>query len=155
MTEAAELVESTVTVPAKGKTTAEFTLEPTGADQLWILKDAEGVEFDTFHVVFEGVSTGGTSNSGKATLVVTLVNTDLEFAKQPGKYDGIDTYDNENDGLGAIQKCKVKNQAPQVLEIELKANKQSENGFSFKWVAEDTSGNPVVSADPNARLEPR
>ncbi|GAB2508828.1 hypothetical protein [Microbulbifer agarilyticus] len=155
MTEAVELVESTVTVPAKGDITAEFTLEPTGADQLWILKDSNGLEFDTFHIVFEGVSSGGTSNSGKATLLITLVNTDLEFAKQPGKYDGIDTYDNENDGLGAIQKCKVKNQAPQVLEIELKANKQTPNSFSFKWVAQDTDGNLVVSADPRAQLDPR
>ena len=154
MTEAAELVESTVVVPEKGNVTANFTLEPTGADQLWILKDSEGVEFDTFHIEFEGVKAGGTGKSGKATLVITLVNTNLEFAKLPGKYDGIETYDNDNDGLGAIQKCKVKNKAPQVLEVELKANKQTSNGFSFKWVGQDQSGEPVYSADPRARIEP-
>lgn len=155
MTEAAELVESIVAVPAKGKTTADFTLEPTGADELWILKDASGTEVDTIRVQFEGVKNGGIGQSGKATLVITLVNADLVFAKLSGNIDGIETYDNDNDGLGAIKKCQVKSQEPQVLEIDLKANKPTSNGFSFKWVAEDAAGNQVVSADPRMVVKPQ
>ncbi|WP_295803323.1 hypothetical protein [uncultured Microbulbifer sp.] len=155
MTEAAELVESTVVVPEQGDVTANFTLEPTGADQVWTLKDSEGTEFDTFRVQFEGVKEGGSGKSGKATLVITLINTDLVFAKLSGNIDGMETYDNDNDGLGAIQSCQVKNQQPQVLEIDLKANKQTENGFSFKWVAEDASGEPVKSADPRMVVKPQ
>ena len=154
MTEAAELVESTVVVPEKGNVTANFTLEPTGADQVWILKDESGTVVDTISVQFEGVKDGGPSKSGKATLLISLVNTDLEFAKLAGKYDGIETYDDDNGGLGAIQTCKVKNKQPQVLEIDLKANKQSENSFSFMWVAEDKNGNEVKSADPYIILKP-
>ena len=154
MTEATEAVEACIEVPAQGKVSMNFTLEPTGEDQVWTLKDEDGNVWETICVKFEGVSAGGPGKSGKATLIVTLVNTDLVFKKLPGNIDGIETYDEIDDGLGAIKKCKVKNQQPQVLEIDLKANKQIPNGFSFKWVAEDASGNVVLSADPRARLEP-
>ncbi|WGL16122.1 hypothetical protein PVT68_15270 [Microbulbifer bruguierae] len=154
MTEAAELVESIIVVPAKGDVTANFSLEPTGADQLWILKDANATEVDTIRVQFAGVKDGGTEQSGKVTLMITLTNTDLVFAKLSGNIDGMKTYDDQNDGLGAIQSCQVKDKQPQVLEIDLKANKQSSNGFSFKWVAEDVDGNQVESADPDARFDP-
>lgn len=154
MTEATEAVEACIEVPAQGKVEMNFTLEPTGADQKWILKDDNGDEWDTICVKFDGVKSGGVGKSGKATLIVTLVNTDLNFAKQPGKYDGIDTYDEDNGGLGAIKKCQVKNKQPQVLEIDLKANKQTSNGFSFKWVAEESNGHEVKSADPGVIIIP-
>ncbi|QKX17258.1 hypothetical protein [Microbulbifer sp. YPW1] len=154
MTEATEAVEACIEVPAEGKTTFNFTLEPTGADQVWTLKDEDGDVWETICVKFEGVLAGGPEKSGTATLIVTMVNTDLVFKKLPGNIDGIETYDEIDDGLGAIKKCKVKNQQPQVLEIDLKANKQTANGFSFKWVGQDQSGETVYSADPKARIEP-
>lgn len=155
MTEATEAVEACIEVPAQGKVEMNFTLEPTGADQKWILKDDNGDEWDTICVKFDGVKNGGVGKSGKAELNIQMVNTDLVFKKLPGNIDAIETYDVINDGTGAIDKCKVDSQNAQELKLVLKANKQSENGFSFMWVAEDASGNEVKSADPQARIEPQ
>lgn len=154
MTEATEAVEACIEVPAQGKVEMNFTLEPTGADQKWILKDDNGDEWDTICVKFDGVKSGGVGKSGKAELTIQLVSTDLVFKKLPGNIDAIETYDVINDGTDGIDKCKVDSQNAQELKMVLKANKQTSSGFSFKWVAEDTSGNEVLSADPNAQLDP-
>nr|WP_010133485.1 hypothetical protein [Microbulbifer agarilyticus] len=154
MTEAAEAVETCIVVPEKGKVERNFTLEPTGADQVWVLKDEDGDEWKTICVKFEGVKDGGTGKSGKAELTIQMVNSDLVFKKLPGNIDGIDIYDVINDGNEGISSCKVDSQNAQELKMVLKANKQTSSGFSFKWVAEDTSGNEVLSADPNAQLDP-
>ncbi|MCA0892803.1 hypothetical protein [Microbulbifer agarilyticus] len=154
MTEAVELVESTVVVPEKGNVTANFTLEPTGADKVWTLKDSTGAEFDTFRIQFEGVKEGGKSKSGKATLIVSLIGTDLVFAKQSGKFDGLETYDDVNGGIDAIKRSQVDTQNTQILEIDLKANSKTPSGFAFKWAAKDTTGNVVLSADPQTEIDP-
>jgi len=154
MTEATEAVEACIEVPAQGKVEMNFTLEPTGADQKWILKDDNGDEWDTICVKFDGVSTGGVGKSGKAELNIQLVNTDLVFKKLSGNIDAIDTYDVIDEGTGAISNCKVDSQDAQVLKMVLKANKQSENGFSFMWVAEDVNGGEVKSADPRVFVRP-
>lgn len=155
MTDTVEQAANCIVVPPKGRVTENFTLEPTGAGQKWILKNSSGQVVDPICVKFEGVKAGGTGNSGKATLIVEIVNSELKFKKLPGNIDGIEPYDEVNDGLGAIQKCKVGSQSAQFLEIDLKANKQAVNGFSFKWVAEDSEGNPVISADPDMEIEPQ
>ncbi|SEA45526.1 hypothetical protein [Microbulbifer marinus] len=154
MTEAAELVESIIVVPAKADVTANFTLEPTGQDQHWILKDASGEEVDTIRVRFEGVKNGGIGQSGKAMLKITLVNSDLAFKKLNGNVDGMETYDDDNGGTGAINSCKVDQQNEKILNVVCKANKQTPNGFSFKWVAYGETLGTVVSADPKMEYEP-
>ncbi|MBN8430261.1 hypothetical protein JF535_05265 [Microbulbifer salipaludis] len=155
MTEATEAVEACIEVPAQGKVEMNFTLEPTGADQKWILKDDNGDEWDTICVKFDGVKSGGVGKSGKAELTIQMVNSDLVFKKLAGNVDGINIYDVVNDGDEGISSCKVDSQNAQQLKMVLKANKQTENAFSFKWVAEDTSGNEVLSADPRTVLEPQ
>lgn len=154
MTEATEAVEACIVVPEQGKTELNFTLEPTGADQVWILKGESGDQWETICVKFEGVLAGGPSKSGKAVLNIQMVNTPLVFKKLSGNVDAIETYDVINEGTGAIDTCKVDSQDAKVLKLVLKANKQTSNGFSFKWVAEDGSGNLVLSADPTTRLDP-
>lgn len=154
MTEAAELVESIIVVPAKEDVTANFTLESTGEDQHWILKDASGQEVDTIRVKFEGVKNGGIGQSGKAMLRVTLVNPDLVFKKLNGNFDGMKTYDDVNGGTGAITSCKVDKQNKKVLNAVCKANRETQNGFSFRWVAADAAGASLVSADPKMVLDP-
>lgn len=154
MTEAAELVESIIVVPAKADVTANFTLESTGQDQHWILKDASGEEVDTIRVKFEGVKNGGVGQSGKAMLKISLVNPDLVFKKLNGNIDGMETYDDVNGGTGAINSCKVDQQNEKVLNVVCKANKQTPNRFAFKWVAEGPNGAAIESADPAMVLEP-
>ncbi|GAA5524896.1 hypothetical protein Maes01_01455 [Microbulbifer aestuariivivens] len=155
MTEATKVAKNSVVVPSKGNVTVNFTLEPTGADQHWILKDSSGQEVDPISISFEGVVSGGSAKSGKATLIVEIVNSELGFKKLPGNIDGIETYDEINDGLGAIQKCQVGSRSAQFLEIVLKANRQQDNGFGFKWLAEDSDGNTIASADPFIQVKPR
>ncbi|MBB5211005.1 hypothetical protein [Microbulbifer hydrolyticus] len=154
MTEATEAVEACIEVPAQGKVEMNFTLEPTGADQKWILKDDNGDEWDTICVKFDGVKNGGVGKSGKAELTIQMVNTDLVFKKLSGNIDGISIYDVINEGNEGISNCKVDSQNAQELKMVLKANKQTSSGFSFKWVGQDQSGETVYSADPDARLEP-
>lgn len=154
MTEATEAVEACIVVPEQGKIEMNFTLEPTGADQQWILKDDSGDEWETICVQFEGVKNGGVGKSGKAELTIQMVNTDLVFKKLSGNVDGIDVYDVINDGNEGISSCKVDSQNAQELKMVLKANKQTSSGFSFKWVGQDSSADAIYSADPRTILEP-
>ena len=151
-------VATAYTVPEKQDVTFNFTLKPTGADQQWEFKDkASGEAVDTIHIDFEGVKANGIGRSGKATLVIELVDTELVFAdhqKIAGNDDGISTYEEVNGGLGTIKKAKKMDGSPQFLEIDLKANKQTANGFSFKWAAQDAAGIVVMSADPTMAVRP-
>ncbi|WP_237067044.1 hypothetical protein [Microbulbifer guangxiensis] len=150
-------VATAYTVPEQQDVTFNFTLKPTGADQQWEFKDKNsGEAIETIHIIFEGAK-ANPENSGKATLVVELIGTELVFAdhqKIGGNDDGMETYDEVNGGLGAIKKAKKMNGSPQFLEIDLKANKQTANGFSFKWAAQDATGAVVLSADPTMAVRP-
>ena len=158
MTVESNLDVAPITVPEKGEVDAAYTLEPTGDGAQWILRDEDGEQVNTVTLQFQGVKQGGTGKSGKANLSVTLINTDLVFADKNDtadkKYDGMETYDVIDDGLGAVQKIKKDSHNAQLLNIVIKANKQNSNGFSYLWVALDPSGAPVKSADPKVVVEP-
>ena len=158
MTTESELAAVPVEVPENGNITKNYTLKPTGAGQKWIFKDANGEDAETLHLQFLGVKDGGPGKSGKATLVVELIETDLVFADKQDvegkKYDGLEICGDTNGGTAGIQNIKKMNGSPQFLEIQVKAPKQELCGFSFQWAGQDASGNVVLSADPEAQLEP-
>ena len=158
MTATKDQVESTIEVPEESEVTVNYTLEPTGAGEQWILRNACGEQVETLRALFQGVKAGGVGKSGTAKLIVELVNTDLTFADKQDtsdkKYDGIETYNEVDDGLRSIKKIKKGKHSAQFLEIELKAKKDAANGFSYLWVAQDADGNLVKSADPDVVVEP-
>ncbi|SHF15562.1 hypothetical protein SAMN04487965_1501 [Microbulbifer donghaiensis] len=153
------LAAAPVEVPKNGKVTVNYTLKPTGPDQKWAFKDSSGEDAETIHLQFLGVKDGGTGVSGKATLVIELVETDLVFADKQDtadkKYDGMEICGETDGGTAGIKKAKKMNGSPQFLEIEVEAPGKDACSFSFKWAAEDASGNLVLSADPDMQLDPQ
>lgn len=159
MTTENQLAAAPVEVPKNGKVTVNYTLKPTGADQKWTFKDSSGEDAETIHLQFLGVKDGGPEVSGKATLVIELVEADLVFADKQDtngkKYDGMEICGETGGGAAGIKNVKKMNGSPQFLEIEVKAPGKDACSFSFKWAAVDTNGNPVMSADPSTVLEPK
>ncbi|MEW5250029.1 hypothetical protein [Microbulbifer discodermiae] len=147
-----------VEVPKEGKVRVNYTLKPRGDGEKWLLRDAHGNDADILRLKFLGVKEGGPQASGKAVLVVQLVDTDLVFADkqmtEDDKYDGMEICGECHGGSTGIKRVEKVCGRPQTLKIRIKAPSQETCGFSFKWAAQDPCGQLVLSADPDAELDP-